>query len=198
MKAKVEVCDVGWEAAGFVETILEYSVMNLDHQAQSTDFGITSFLKVKTTFLEARLNPKANLLISVDQTATHIKAVLLWLRINALFYTRKGNKNTISERYWGEKPVTECPLLWTYHRNKCLHDVYKCFYFLSLVRIIFVCVHREKKMNFFVEKPVSCCVWCQDVLKDSSTDFCPQCGVKSGTRTFQQTASKSSCAKMKT
>lgn len=92
MKAKVEVCDVGWEASGFVETILEYSVMNLDHQAQSTDFGITSFLKVKTTFLEARLNPKANLLISVDQTATHIKAVLLRLRINALFYTRKGNR----------------------------------------------------------------------------------------------------------
>lgn len=66
--------------------------MNLDHQAQSTDFGITSFMKVKTTFLEARLNPKANLLISVDQTATHIKAVLLRLRIDALFYTGKGNK----------------------------------------------------------------------------------------------------------
>ncbi|XP_076737181.1 protein NLRC3 isoform X2 [Maylandia zebra] len=49
-------------------------------------------------------------------------------------------------------------------------------------------ITQEKKMNFFVEKPVSCCVWCQDVLKDSSTDFCPQCGVKSGTRTFQQTA----------
>ncbi|XP_063357176.2 NACHT, LRR and PYD domains-containing protein 3-like [Pelmatolapia mariae] len=47
---------------------------------------------------------------------------------------------------------------------------------------------REKKRNFFVEKPVSCCVLCQDVLKDSSTDFYPQCGVKSGTRTYQQTA----------
>ncbi|XP_025759173.1 protein NLRC3 isoform X2 [Oreochromis niloticus] len=48
-------------------------------------------------------------------------------------------------------------------------------------------VTQEKKRNFFVEKPVSCCALHQDVLKDSSTDFCPQCGVKSGTRTSQQT-----------
>ncbi|XP_025760955.1 uncharacterized protein LOC112841715 [Oreochromis niloticus] len=47
---------------------------------------------------------------------------------------------------------------------------------------------QEKKRNFFVGEPVSCCVLHQDVLKDSSTDFCPQCGVKSGTRTYQQTA----------
>ncbi|XP_039457851.1 protein NLRC3-like [Oreochromis aureus] len=47
---------------------------------------------------------------------------------------------------------------------------------------------QEKKRNFFVRKPVSCCVLCQDVLKDLSTDFCSQCGVKSGTRTYHQAA----------
>ncbi|CAI5660195.1 unnamed protein product [Oreochromis niloticus] len=43
--------------------------------------------------------------------------------------------------------------------------------------------HRKKRSNnVFVEKPVSCCLLCQDVLKDSTKDFSPQCGEKSRTR----------------
>uniref|UniRef100_A0AAZ1XC27 NACHT domain-containing protein n=1 Tax=Oreochromis aureus TaxID=47969 RepID=A0AAZ1XC27_OREAU len=37
---------------------------------------------------------------------------------------------------------------------------------------------QEKRDKVFVGKPVSCCVSCQDVLKDSSKDFCSQCGEK--------------------
>ncbi|CAI5660192.1 unnamed protein product [Oreochromis niloticus] len=46
---------------------------------------------------------------------------------------------------------------------------------------------QEKKRNIIVGKPVFFCVLCQDVLKDSSKDFCPKCGEKSRARVYQQT-----------